>query len=252
MALVVTSQSIEQQPMAEALAQRLALPYVSQPEAGVALCVTTEGIVLQQFGAGAPGPVCVDFVGGAMGHRRQFGGGRGQLVAKAVGVKKDRIPVVVDATAGLGRDSFILAQLGCQVTMLERSAIVATLLQDGLNRAAEEEELSDTIARMKLVQGDAIQWLLALGSDQQPDVVYVDPMHPERSKSALVKKEMRMFRDLVGSDSDDADLLAAAIKAAKRRVVVKRPRKAEAIAGPKPSLVMSGKSTRYDIYLKPQ
>jgi hypothetical protein len=55
-----------------------------------------------------------------MAHRRKFGGGRGEAVAKAVGIKGDYLPDVVDATAGLGRDAFVLASVGCRVRMLER------------------------------------------------------------------------------------------------------------------------------------
>ncbi|WP_445775347.1 class I SAM-dependent methyltransferase, partial [Shewanella sp.] len=62
----------------------------------------------------------VDFVSGAVAHRRKFGGGRGQSIAKAVGLKQGVTPTVVDGTAGLGRDAFVLASLGCKVIMVER------------------------------------------------------------------------------------------------------------------------------------
>lgn len=238
-------------PQGQALAAELALPLVRELPAGCELLLqlTPERLQLQQPGPDAPGPVFVDFVEGAMGHRRKFGGGRGQLVAKAVGIKKGFIPDVVDATAGLGRDSFVLAQLGCQVRMIERSPVVAALLRDGMARGQHDAEVTGIIARMSLAVADAREWLLALADEQRPAVVYIDPMHPERTKSAEVKKEMKLFRQLVGGDEDDAELLQAALKAARKRVVVKRPRKAEAIAGLKPSLVMEGKSTRFDIYL---
>lgn len=237
----------------EALAAELALPFVTEPAADCELLLqlTPERLQLQQLGPDAPGPVFVDFVEGAMGHRRKFGGGRGQLVAKAVGIKKGFIPDVVDATAGLGRDSFVLAQLGCQVRMIERSPVVAALLRDGMARGLQDAEVAAIIAHMSLAVADAKTWLLALPDEQCPDVVYVDPMHPERTKAAEVKKEMKLFRQLVGGDEDDAELLQAALKTARKRVVVKRPRKAEAIAGATPSLVMEGKSTRFDIYLIP-
>ena len=215
---------------------------------GLALCVSAERLELRQFGPNAPGPVCVDFVDGAVGHRRRFGGGRGQLIARAVGLKKGHTPSVVDATAGLGRDAFVLAQLGCRVAMIERSPVVAALLSNGMERAARDEDVASVIERLSLHVADAAQWLNALTEEQRPDVVYVDPMHPDRRKAAKVKKEMRLFRQLVGGDEDEGELLKAALLAADKRVVVKRPRKAAAIAGPEPGLVMSGKSTRYDIY----
>jgi 16S rRNA (guanine1516-N2)-methyltransferase len=238
-------------PQGRALALELGLSVVTEPAAGCELLLqlTPERLQLQQLGAAAPGPVYVDFVAGAMGHRRKFGGGRGQLVAKAVGIKPGFIPDVIDATAGLGRDSFVLAQLGCQVRMVERAPVVAALLRDGLARGLLDAEVAEIIGRMSLIVTDAKEWLLTLNEEQRPDVVYVDPMHPERSKAAEVKKEMKIFRDLVGGDEDDAELLQAALRIARKRVVVKRPRKAAAIAGPKPGLVMEGKSTRFDIYL---
>lgn len=241
-------------PQGQVLAAELSLPLVMDPSLAPVSCelllqLTPERLQLQQLGPHAPGPVYVEFIDGAMGHRRRYGGGRGQLVAKAVGMKKGFMPTVVDTTAGLGRDSFVLAQLGCQVQMIERSPVVAALLRDGMARGRNDAEVAAIIEQMSLVVADAKQWLLTLADGQRPDVVYVDPMHPERTKAAEVKKEMRLFRELVGCDEDDAELLQVALAAARKRVVVKRPRKAEAIAGPKPSLVMEGKSTRFDIYL---
>lgn len=235
---------------AQALAERLQLSLVDDESAApMLLWVRPERLELRQTGAHAPGPVYVDFVAGAMGHRRRFGGGRGQLVAKAVGIKPGRIPNVVDATAGLGRDAFVLAQLGCSVQMFERSPVIAALLADGMQRGLADPDVAEVMARLSLQQGDASELLRQLPEEACPDVVYVDPMHPAREKAAQVKKEMVMFRQLVGGDEDDSRLLAAALDVARQRVVVKRPRKAVAIAGPTPSLTMEGKSTRYDIYL---
>ncbi len=239
---------------ADALALELGLPLVQDPSALSPSCervlqFTPERLQLQPLGPQASGPVYVDFVDGAMGHRRRYGGGRSQLVAKAVGIKKGFCPRVVDATAGLGRDSFILAQLGCHVQMVERSPVVAALLRDGMRRGQCDDEVATIIERLSLTVADARQWLLTLAESERPDVIYVDPMHPERIKAAEVKKEMRLFRELVGLDSDDAELLQSALAAARKRVVVKRPRKSETIAGPKPNLIMEGKSTRFDIYL---
>ena len=235
---------------AREIAERLSLPFgLTAGDDDLILHLTPDRLELVQSGPNAPGPVYVDFVGGAIGHRRRFGGGRGQLVAKAVGIKKGFTPTVIDATAGLGRDAFVLAQLGCQVLMLERSAVVAALLHDGMQRAEQDVEVVEIIERMTLQVSDAKSYLINMEESGRPDVVYLDPMHPERSKAAMVKKEMRLFRELVGGDEDDAKLLQVALSVAKKRVVVKRPRKAEAIAGPEPSLVYEGKSTRFDVYL---
>ena len=196
-------------------------------------------------------PLSVDFVSGKAAHRRQFGGGRGQLVAKACGLTKGITPSVVDATAGLGRDAFVLASLGAPVLMIERVAAIAALLQDGLTRAAVAEETAAIAARMCLRHGDAAEQLVALVAEAEfaPQVIHLDPMFPHREKSALVKKEMRVFRELAGDDDDAPRLLAAALEVATHRVVVKRPRKAPPIAGPAPQHTLEGKTSRYDLYV---
>lgn len=196
-------------------------------------------------------PLSVDFVSGKAAHRRQFGGGRGQLVAKACGLSKGMTPSIVDATAGLGRDAFVLASLGAQVLMIERVAAIAALLQDGLNRAAMADETALIAGRMLLRHGDAAEQLAALVADAgiAPQVIHLDPMFPHREKSALVKKEMRVFRELAGDDDDAPRLLEAALEVATHRVVVKRPRKAPPIAGPAPQHTLEGKTSRYDLYV---
>lgn len=204
------------------------------------------GVSILQTEKGAPGPVTASFLGGKTEHRRQFGGGKGQLIAKAVGLNQGVVPEVLDASAGLGRDAFVLASLGCKITMIERSPVIAELLSCALQEA-QESEIAEIIARMQLVSANSSQWL-----DKQKnsvaDVIYLDPMYPHREKSSLVKKEMRLFQVLVGEDLDDAQLLQAALKKARYRVVVKRPRKGLAIEGATPSYQLMGKSCRYDVY----
>ncbi|WP_017938682.1 class I SAM-dependent methyltransferase [Zestomonas thermotolerans] len=230
---------------AEQWAARLGLPL--DGEAEFALQLGDEGLQLVELGPQAPGPVRVDFVGGAVAHRRRFGGGSGQMIAKAVGVQSGVRPRVLDATAGLGRDAFVLASLGCELTLIERQPIIAALLEDGLARAASDAEVGPIVARMRLLSGDAIR-LMQAWAGEAPQVIYLDPMFPHRDKSALVKKEMRLFRPLVGDDLDAPALLEAALALASHRVVVKRSRKAPAIAGAKPGYSLDGKSSRYDIY----
>ena len=228
-------------------AERLGLQ--EQADADFALQLGAEGLQFVELGPQAPGAVRVDFVEGAVAHRRLFGGGTGQMIAKAVGVQPGVRPQVLDATAGLGRDAFVLASLGCSMTLIERQPLVAALLEDGLMRARQSAEVAPIAAQMRLLQGNAIE-LLSAWSDEAPQVIYLDPMFPHRDKSALVKKEMRLFRPLVGDDLDAPALLAAALALASHRVVVKRPRKAPCIEGAKPSYVLEGKSSRYDIYAK--
>jgi 16S rRNA (guanine1516-N2)-methyltransferase len=189
----------------------------------------------------------VDFVGGAVGHRLKFGGGRGQDLARAMGLKNGKTPTVIDATAGLGRDAFLLASLGAQVTLIERSAEMHTLLADGLARAdAEGGAFSDIIARMTLLHGDAKDLLPHLDAQ----AILIDPMHPPRKNSALVKLELRQVRDIVGTDGDAAGLVNVALAHAKQRVVLKWPAKGDPIEGVRPwSHQIIGKSTRYDVFM---
>ena len=232
---------------AEQWAQDLNLPLVGEAE--FALQVSVAGLQLQELSPNAPGPLRVDFIEGALAHRRQFGGGSGQMIAKAIGIQPGVRPTVLDATAGLGRDAYVLACLGCQVHMIERNPIVAALLADGLRRARLDLQVAAIVQRMPLLIGDAIG-LMSAWTDAAPQVIHLDPMFPSRDKSALVKKEMRLFKPLVGADDDAPDLLAAALALATHRVVVKRPRKAPAIAGTPPTYSLDGKSSRYDIYAK--
>ena len=188
-----------------------------------------------------------DFVGGAVNHRLHYGGGRGQNLPKAVGMKAGKTPSVIDATAGLGRDAFLLASLGAQVTLIERSDIMHTLLQDGLKAASNAGGLHAEIAsRMTLIHGDAIDLLPAMN----PEVVLVDPMHPPRQKSALVKADLRAIRDIVGTDDDQLTLIQTALAAASKRVVLKWPAKASALDRLKPcSHQIVGKTVRYDVFM---
>ncbi|MCW4149533.1 class I SAM-dependent methyltransferase [Halomonas sp. 18H] len=237
---------------APALADHWGLPLRSQaPDAPLVLRREDGRLVL----AGEPGeygnPLAVDFVTGRAAHRRRFGGGRGQLIARACGLGQGITPSVVDATAGLGRDAFVLASLGAGVLLIERVAAIAALLQDGLLRAARDPEAAEVAARMRLMHGDAGRDLAALVQQggMAPQVIHLDPMFPHRAKSALVKKEMRLFRELAGDDADAPRLLEAALDVATHRVVVKRPRKAPAIDGPPPRHTLEGKTSRYDLYV---
>ena len=156
-------------------------------------------------------------------------------------------PKVVDATAGLGRDAFLMASLGAEVTLIERSDQMHQLLTEGMERArAAGGEVAEVIARMTLLHGDAKVLLPELS----PEVILVDPMHPPRKNSALVKKEMRLIREIVGTDADSVDLMRVALDCARKRVVLKWPQKADPMEGIRaPSHQITGKSTRYDVFM---
>lgn len=258
--LAIVAEEPEWLPAARDLARKLQIPcleclppenitdpaHVLRLGAQLQLCAT---------GRKVPGPVAVDFVSGAAAHRRKFGGGKGQQIAKAVGIRGGFTPRVVDATAGLGRDAFVLASLGCQVQLLERNPVVRALLEDGLKRlysaGQEDSELAEIAARMTLEEGgeSALEWLARQEPESLP-VVYLDPMFPERGKSAKVKKEMAAFHHLVGGDDDADALLEPAYAACYYRTVVKRPKGAPFLAERNPSLVLEGKSGRFDIYTR--
>jgi 16S rRNA (guanine1516-N2)-methyltransferase len=193
------------------------------------------------------GELRVDFVEGSVAHRLRFGGGRGQDLAKAMGLRAGKTPTIVDATAGLGRDSFLLASLGARVILIERSEQMHELLGQGMKRAAREGgQFREIIGRMTLLKGDALDLIPELPSE----AILIDPMHPERKNSALVKQDLRQVREIVGTDDDAADLVQLAIKHARRRVVLKWPAKADPIEGVKKCThQIIGKTTRYDVFM---
>lgn len=276
----VAYESISFKPQAQVLAEKLSLPIQVDTDAfansfDYLLEFTQQGLALRPSADKGYGSIICDFAGSEHSHRRRYGGGNGQAIAKAVGVSGKFAPQVLDLTAGLGGDGFVLASLGCNVCMLERNSIVHSLLADGLSRGIEAarqeleqgvDELSSVINRLSLLEGNAANYLSDLVSritqlepqaqvqEEQdtavwrPDVVYVDPMFPLRKKSAKVKKQMQAFHAIVGTDPDADQLLANALTVAKYRVVVKRPAGAGFLAETKPNYSLEGKSTRYDIY----
>ncbi|WP_354623448.1 class I SAM-dependent methyltransferase [Psychromonas sp. MME2] len=204
-------------------------------------------LALEQVDDAKQGLVFVDFVSGAVAHRRKFGGGKGQSIAKAIGLKAGVQLDVIDATAGLGRDAFVLASLGCNVTLVERSPVAAALLEDGLERAYMNVEIGSWMQqRMRLHFGSGYEYL----QQHETDVVYLDPMFPHKKKSALVKKEMRVFQGVVGADLDADNLLEVALNAARYRVVVKRPDYAPYLNDKKPTMTIKTKKNRFDVYVK--
>jgi 16S rRNA (guanine1516-N2)-methyltransferase len=231
------------------LASQLNLPLVDSNQVNHSfpflLAVTPERLELRENAAKHAKPIFVDFLTPKLNYRIKNGGGKKQLIAKAIGVKNGKNLAVIDATAGFGIDSFILASLGCDVTMLERSPIIGALLKDGLKRLNKNMKIS-----LHVIQSlDYINKISQYDS-KKPDVIYLDPMYPTRPKSALNKKIMRVLHELVGDDNDAPKLLEAALRCAKKRVVVKRPKYADYLGDLKPDLQFSSSgSCRYDVYL---
>jgi len=187
------------------------------------------------------------FIEGPILHRLKYGKGRGQNLAKAVGMKFNKNRNIIDATAGLGYDSFILASLGAKVTLIERSQKMHELLQNGIDEGISfGGEIEKIINRMELLFGDSKDILPKL----TPEVIMIDTMYKDRKKTALVKNNMRLVREIVGPDSDYIELLKVALNCAKNRVVLKQPRYAEPIKEiRKCSHQILGKTIRYDIFM---
>lgn len=242
------------------LAAQLNLPLLNEWPCGAEYALLLQfsacGLELAPVDARQSGPVRVDFCAGANAYRLQGGA---ELIAKAVRGRSKEVLRVLDATAGLGRDSFVLAGRGLQVHMLERSPVVAALLADGLKRARHcgDARLEDVVRLMSLQIVDAADYLQMLPVADFPDVIYLDPMFPASEKTALVKKEMRLFQQLFHRPEMDADLASAgeknlllqARRCARLRVVVKRPLKAQALAGQAPDYALAGKAVRFDVYV---
>ncbi len=245
-AVAVTEPALET--AGAALARRAGRPLVAPDDRHHAflLTLTPERLELRQTAPGSPGPVYADFTDGAMRQRIRTSGIRSPL-ARALGLKPGHRPAVVDATAGLGRDAFVLAALGCSVVLLERLLPVFLLLEDGLRRALEDPRTAEAAGRMRLVHADAGPWLA--GRAEAPEAVHLDPMYPERKKSALSAKGMQALQRLAGDDADAHRLLETAITRCRGRVAVKRPARAGHLGGRRPDFSVKAPRTRYDVYL---
>ncbi len=236
------------------LANKLELPFVervSECLSHLLLAYTPEGLKLLQALPDSKklhSLLFVDFVNGKNGYRLAKDCTIRQPLARAIGIKPGFRPVVLDGTGGLGGDAFVLASLGCQVTICERSQIVAALLEDGLQRAIQEEKTAAIVKqRVRLVVADTQNYL-----QQNPETyftVYLDPIYPHRPDSALNRQSMRTIRTLVGDDQDCGHLLEFAITRAENRVVVKRPRPAPLLTEHIPSHEITAKNSRFDVYL---
>ncbi|WP_370569481.1 class I SAM-dependent methyltransferase [Legionella sp. MW5194] len=220
---------------AQALAASLHLPLDNQ--ASNRLVLTPERLELRIQGFK---PQYADFSSRFWQRRRDAGKQQG-LVKACKPVAGMRL---LDVTAGWGRDAAILASFGADVYMLERNAVMAALLMDAL---ARRDPRSREVLHLHIQHQDAHQYLNELTESEYPDVIYMDPMHPPRDKSALVKKDMQILQQLIGEDNDALALLTLAKRRVRQRVVVKWPQHAEPLA--KPSRRIEGKTVRFDIYL---
>lgn len=239
---------------AASLAARLNLPLspsIEDAPSRYILCYSDRGLQLLYSCDSLPRVNCllyVDFIGGKNGYRLAKNCTIKQPLSRAVGVKSGFRPTVFDATAGLGADSFVMASLGCQVTMCERSPLLGVLLEDGLQRAWEDRKTKKIVSeRLRLFIQDSREFLL---TDQTVfHTIYLDPMYPHRKQSALNKQTLRSIRLLVGDDLDGDSLMEVALKRAAARVVVKRPAAAPYLGALPPTHSVTMKNSRFDVYL---
>ncbi|MDO4960973.1 MAG: class I SAM-dependent methyltransferase [Eubacteriales bacterium] len=191
-----------------------------------------------------------------------------ELIVKAAKIKKaDHTLRVLDATAGMGEDSLLLAAAGFKVDLYEYNAVIAALLRDSLRAAADDPLLSFAVSNMKLIEADSIAAMKNIadksrtpdpddaaipavsdGSDgpSVPDIILLDPMFPEREKSALIKKKFQLLQQLERPCADESELLEAAIAAHPHKIIIKRPLKGPYLAGKRPDYSLKGKAIRYD------
>ncbi len=197
-------------------------------------------------------PTRVDFQDASLLYRKESFG-KHQGLAKAVGLNKHEPMHVLDATAGLGRDAFILASMGCDLTMLEQSPLIYSLIFDGFKRASQIEDpvLQDIMQKMDLHHANAQDWFKAImqGKRAKPDVIYLDPMFPPRNKKANVKKDISLLQEVLGFDENSITLLEAAKGCARHRVVVKKPGSKASKGGVKPSFVVPGKTAHFEVFV---
>ncbi len=199
--------------------------------------------------AGLCGELCVDFT--EPGFRRRCRRSGEELLVRAARIRSRQNALLIDAAAGLGRDGFLLAAAGFRVRMFERHPLTASLLREGLSQAALHPDTAAIAARIRLTEGDALEYLPFL--EEAPEVIYLDPMFPARSKSAQVKRAARFLRSLHEEEENremEQRLLASALQLQPRKVVVKRPLKGGMPPGRPPSYTLKGRAVRFDVYVK--
>lgn len=181
---------------------------------------------------------------------------KSEMIARACNLAEK--PTLIDATAGLGHDSLLMAHLGARLTLVERHPILFTLLEDTKQRAAQDPFLAKIVSRIELVFADSAEYLQQqIQQHAKFDVVYLDPMFPQRDqnqqavkKQAQVKKQMQLLHLLLPEDGDMdlGDYLLDLAMQISDRVVVKRPRLAVFLANLKPDHQWQGDACRFDAY----
>ena len=176
---------------------------------------------------------------------------------------------VIDATAGFGHDSLILASTGAQVTMLEQQPLMALLLLAEQLRMSTLPNWQKLMSRLQIINTDALTYFarfnnyLGADNEQAIDVIYLDPMFPEDSyqdsktgKGAKVGKHMQALHQLAHPPTLDEEqqLLQSAQAVVSQngqkqgRVIVKRPQFAPLLADQQPNESWNNEAVRFDGY----
>ena len=228
-----------QKDMAESFSRRTGSPIVNKPGDYLTVLFDSKGVSLSGFGLSYQG----DFEN--MLHRVTNGRLQHEMLAKAVKTDQENLKAI-DATAGMGEDSLLLAACGYQVTLYEQNPVIAILLKDALRRAKKNTVLKDIVSRMQLVEGESIEHL---NKRLDPvDVIYLDPMFPGRQKSGLINKKLQLIQKLEPPCSKETALFDAAMAAQPSKIIVKRPLKSPYLDERVPSYSLKGKAIRYDCY----
>lgn len=227
-------------------------------KAGLELFRDEDGLAVRPAGGTDEGTFRGDF--GRMLPRLRQNNLEREFLVRAARLKHFRpspekpFPVVLDAAAGMGEDALLLAAAGFQVGLYEKDPVIAALLADTMKRAAAVPELAAAVSRMEMHFGDSIPVLRDIAGQEQasPDVIYLDPMFPERTKSAMVKRKFQTLHLLEQPCDNEEELLGAAIAAKPQRIVIKRPVKGADLGGRKPDFSYAGKAVRYDVLINLQ
>jgi 16S rRNA (guanine1516-N2)-methyltransferase len=191
----------------------------------------------------------IDFLHDKINYSRTSHRGKNELIAKALGLGKG-ITTVLDLTCGLAQDAFFMAQLGFTVRAFERSQPVFQIVAAALAKAQKDAPDRADIHRLQIEAKDSIEYLESSefqGLSKEGMALYLDPMFPEKKKTALPRKEMQIFREVVGEDSDGTRLLSLALLSGCARVVVKRPLRSPALTEGWLHQY-AGTTVRYDLY----
>lgn len=226
--------------LAGSLSKKLGIPVQEREGEELTVLFDAKGVSLTGYGLTYQG----DFEG--MIHRVTEGRLAHEMLAR-VAKSEEKKGKAMDATAGMGEDSFLIAALGYEVTLYEQNPVIALLLKDAIRRAKKHPQLKDIAMRMHVVEGDSTQ--LMQKCVDEIDLIYLDPMFPKRQKSGLINKKLQLIQKLEPPCSTEEELFDAAILAHPKKIVVKRPLKSPCLAGRNPNYMLKGKAIRYDCYV---